>query len=191
MRYHKSKAGKVYVVKHEHGYVKIGESGKPHDRLTNLQIGSPYQLSMFTVIDVVGDAEVVEETLHMVYSRECVRNEWFDLPEDELLTLAKIDRIYESVIEKVDGWTPDKHLNMDEDKREALRQSELEEQVDEALSLIESGDFPVENIAPDNPAVKNWAKAADAQVGLFIEKLAEQLDPAQARRAGLDGGYDD
>ena len=169
------KTGRVYVVKHEHGYVKIGEAQNPTNRLSSLQIGSPYRLSLFTVIEIGGDSPAVESTLHEIYRRHRIRGEWFDLPDDALLTLAKIDVIFESVIDSVPNWTPEKHLEMGEQKREQFRTTNLEEKIDEVIEKIQAGEFPRSNITPDNPAIQKWAGKVNTMPEVFVEKLEGSL----------------
>lgn len=73
----------VYVIQHELGLYKIGISQNPKKRLSGLQTGSPFKLSLVQTENPV-DAGRVEKYLHDKLSRYHFRGEWFDLPDDLL-----------------------------------------------------------------------------------------------------------
>ena len=58
------------------GYVKIGVSVRPWDRLSTLQIGNPEPLEMIAIMPGEYD---VEATLHGQFSSDRINGEWFRL----------------------------------------------------------------------------------------------------------------
>jgi hypothetical protein len=71
-----SKPGKVYFIVHGGtGLVKIGWTGRdPRTRLSGLQIGSPWPLSL---VRVMAGTKQDEKGLHAKYTALRVRGEWF------------------------------------------------------------------------------------------------------------------
>ena len=71
--------GGVYLIGHEHGYVKIGRSTNPAQRLATLETACPYDLRLIGLIESSDPAQL-EARLHEKY--ECYKKsgEWFDLP---------------------------------------------------------------------------------------------------------------
>lgn len=177
MTVRRKSGGYVYVIKHEHGFAKIGESHDPMDRLNTLSTATPYDLFLFTTIEVVGDRTAVESALHQIYGKSHVSGEWFDIGEEEFQRLANIDQLFESVIESVDGWTPEVHLALSEQELTELRateeQKKINEQVEELIDLISSGNFPAENVHAENPAIKKHAKAANISPERFVAEYRE------------------
>jgi hypothetical protein len=169
----------VYVIGHELGFEKIGCGDSAEDRRSSLQTGSPYWLSVKTTVDVVGSHQRVEGILHEVYDDYHVRGEWFDLPHEAVAALAQIDTLYGSVISVVDGWTPEKHLDFTEARLRELRvegvDAEAMDDISEFCELIKSGDFPLENLAADNRAVKNRARSVGIDPALYVEKVEDRL----------------
>lgn len=172
----RTQTGRIYVINHPHGYVKIGESSKPTERLSGIQIGSPYHLTLYTLIDVVGNSETVEKAIHEAYQDDHIRGEWFDLTEREKTPLSKIDVIYESVVNNVEEWSPMKHLELPNQDREYMRQSKLETVVAKAHSMIKSGKFPKENIDEKNPAIRKWSEEAKVPPPVFVDELNGVFD---------------
>lgn len=76
----------IYVIQHELGIYKIGVAKNPEQRLRDLQVGSPFTLSLRQTENPV-DAKRVENFLHDKLEKYHFRGEWFDLP-DELLDLT-------------------------------------------------------------------------------------------------------
>ena len=58
-----------------------------------------------------------------------------------------------------------------------LRQnkSELTEQVNEVVNMVENGGFPVENIDPENPAIQNWASDAGVPAERFVDEIESKV----------------
>lgn len=164
----------VYVIRHEHGFCKIGKANSPENRKSSMQTASPYRLYLFTTIAVAGEPKLVESTLHDVYSEYHVRGEWFELPDSVLHDLADIDEIHSSEIERVAEWTPKKHLELSGTELVELRESAAEKHLIEAQSMIESGNFPKDGIDENNPAIKKWAAKSDAHPRVFAELLKDR-----------------
>ena len=59
-------------------HFKIGYSKNPKTRLSELQIGSPHQLELLTVMPT-DNPEGDEARLHRKYSDNYVRGEWFEI----------------------------------------------------------------------------------------------------------------
>jgi len=177
MTLRRKSGGYVYVIKHEHGFAKIGESHDPMDRLNSLSTATPYDLFLFTTIEIVGDRTEVESALHQIYGKSHVSGEWFDIDEEDFQHLAQIDQLFESVVESVGGWTPEVHLDLTEEELKGLRateeQKKINEQVEELSELIESGDFPEDNVHAENPAIKKHAKAANISPERLIAEFRE------------------
>jgi chromosome segregation ATPase len=55
------------------------------------------------------------------------------------------------------------------------RRSELREQLLDVEQRIEAGEFPVNNIDPDNPAIQKWANEAGVPAGKFVDELEARL----------------
>jgi hypothetical protein len=97
---------KVYFITHPDGFVKIGKSNDPAQRLSDLQTSCPYELSIGTVIHDGSECESderLERALHGYYSNFHVRGEWYDLPGDELDSLKKFGRLKASEVKSVTG----------------------------------------------------------------------------------------
>ncbi|MCJ2084597.1 GIY-YIG nuclease family protein [Methylobacterium sp. E-005] len=67
----------VYVIKGEHGRVKIGSSINPEQRCAELQTGSPVQLWVEHVAATLGPALPVELEAHAMLDRYRLNGEWF------------------------------------------------------------------------------------------------------------------
>lgn len=68
----------VYGIAHPHGYVKIGYSKDPCERLKDHQVSTPYELWILIQLPVE-DAEAVERQLHELLGDKNTRGEWFEL----------------------------------------------------------------------------------------------------------------
>jgi predicted GIY-YIG superfamily endonuclease len=71
----------VYVIGRERGPVKVGVSDNPRGRLTSLQTGCPFKLSLLhqEKVDSREYALWVEAHFRAVYERERLMGEWFKL----------------------------------------------------------------------------------------------------------------
>lgn len=81
----------LYVIDHPQGFVKIGTSYDPHGRLSNMQVGSPYELSLRWTVKTKY-ATPVERKFHAEFSELNVRGEWFEDPDatlDEMIEQLK------------------------------------------------------------------------------------------------------
>ena len=73
----------VYFITDNHGHMKIGKAKEPFERLKALQIGNPYELEIYDLIEVKPhkpsyfDSVTFEKMLHRMFSKYKVRNEWF------------------------------------------------------------------------------------------------------------------
>lgn len=84
----------VYVIEHEHGYVKIGRSNNPRQRVRDLQTACPYDLHVAGVIDCP-DAAQLEAHLHEKYKNQHKNGEWYNLTNTQktyLYSLFDLDR---------------------------------------------------------------------------------------------------
>lgn len=84
----------VYVIEHEHGYVKIGVSGNPRSRCSNLQTACPYKLS---VLGEIASPEpfATEARLHERFNAQQKKGEWYNLntrQKQRLLALCDLDK---------------------------------------------------------------------------------------------------
>lgn len=77
----------IYVIRHEHGFVKIGWSGNPKRRLSELQKACPYDLTLETTIKAP-DGRAAEKVIHDLADEYHERGEWYILPEDFIDLLA-------------------------------------------------------------------------------------------------------
>lgn len=68
----------VYVIEHEHGYVKIGRSNNPTQRVRSLQTACPYDLHVAGVIKCP-DAVQLETHLHEKYENRQKNGEWYNI----------------------------------------------------------------------------------------------------------------
>lgn len=68
------------------GYVKIGRTKNPQQRLTNLQTGNPRKLLIFREIPCnnLAAAQVIENELHAQYKKFRAHREWFKLSKTEI-----------------------------------------------------------------------------------------------------------
>lgn len=83
----------VYVIEHEHGYVKIGRSNNPRSRVRHLQTACPYDLHIAGVIDCP-DAVLTESRLHEKFEDRKKNGEWYNLTNRQkqyLLELCDMD----------------------------------------------------------------------------------------------------
>jgi hypothetical protein len=65
----------VYFIQDDRGPVKIGRAGDPLTRLSELQCGNPFKLTLRAVI--LAFTEDVEQRIHDMWRTAHVRGEWF------------------------------------------------------------------------------------------------------------------
>lgn len=98
-------AQKIYAIGHPHGFVKIGRSVEPRKRIEAFQPGTPYKLWIISVIEVIHDIDdpiiSVENGLHNYFEHHNVKREWFDLPEEEIESLGKLEKLRVSEMKKI------------------------------------------------------------------------------------------
>ena len=88
--------GFIYIIGC-HDFVKVGISSDANWRLTQLQVGCPYELRLlarFTTQHATRD----EARLHALWKRYELRGEWFNVPAGELasaLNAATFDNIFD------------------------------------------------------------------------------------------------
>jgi hypothetical protein len=85
----RNEPGGVYIVEHEHGYVKIGRSNNPVRRVAKLETACPYELTIRGVIET-HDPPKVEARLHNRFAEYRKSGEWFKLPTREKMRLLKL-----------------------------------------------------------------------------------------------------
>ena len=82
--------GFVYVICANVGGIarfKIGKSSDPFNRIGNIQVGCPVDISVVAIYFSV-DARREERELHAMFSSKRVRGEWFDLSPSDLEEIA-------------------------------------------------------------------------------------------------------
>lgn len=89
----------VYVIRHPHGFVKIGKSNDPERRYKQIRRYSPYSLELAGSIRAIDDQadgsylKTTEAELHHYYSRYRLKGEWFDLWPAEVEALVSLERV--------------------------------------------------------------------------------------------------
>lgn len=79
----------VYVIEQETtGYIKIGIADNPESRILDLQIGSPFPLSLKGAIKCANRdiATIVERYMHLCYQPVQAVGEWFRVPANQALS---------------------------------------------------------------------------------------------------------
>jgi hypothetical protein len=99
--------GFIYVIRGEHGLIKVGSSTNPRARLAQLRTASPFPLAIdylgFTRADLYVD---VEKTAHAILEDHRVNLEWFDCDSD--IAVAAIHRAAYRLGDHVVTTDPDK-----------------------------------------------------------------------------------
>ncbi|SRR5260221_8603220 len=72
----------IYLVRGRE-YYKIGASTHLRKRMTELQIGSEYPLTLVTTVNTESPKRV-ERFLHVFFAVNKIRGEWFDLSERDI-----------------------------------------------------------------------------------------------------------
>jgi len=180
MRRYNRDGGYVYGIRHEHGFIKVGSSHDPMDRCKQLKTATPYNLYLYTTIEIIGDREQVEQHIHSVYDEHRVSGEWFELPDAVVDALGEIDELHQPVVENIDDWSLTRHIEFDESELKAYRHSvhdqEISEEVDDIVELVESGKLPRNNLTQDNAAIKSRAKKVNISPGRFLEHVVGEME---------------
>lgn len=99
--------GFIYVIRGEHGLIKVGSSTNPRARLAQLRTASPFPLEIdylgFTRADIYVE---VEKTAHAILENHRVNLEWFDCDPD--IAVAAIHRAAYRLGDHVIPTDPDK-----------------------------------------------------------------------------------
>lgn len=93
-----SDAKYLYAVEHPHGYYKVGRAKEPFDRASQIQIGSPYDLTFKFAVRYLHSRHKsdIETEVHERLDKYSVRGEWFDVAKSTLL------RVLHNVVEDDD-----------------------------------------------------------------------------------------
>jgi hypothetical protein len=75
-------------------FVKIGISSDIEYRLSNLQVGNPYQLQLLHKIECE-KASLVEGLLHSRFSRSYERGEWFIMTDEDVEEAVKMCSVFQ------------------------------------------------------------------------------------------------
>jgi len=176
------RGGYVYLIEHEHGFVKIGASNNPMDRLNGIRGMTPYEVFLKTTIDIKGDRETVEKELHDIYQQYNVSHEWFDLPDEEIEYLQEINQLHVSTIDGYTNWTPAKHLEIDPGRLDELRGLEnntaLLNDVRELAAMIVRDDFPESNLNAENSAIERRARKRSVSPEGYVQQVEQVLKQA-------------
>ena len=99
--------GFIYVIRGEHGLIKVGSSTNPRARLAQLRTASPFPLEIdylgFTRADLYVE---VEKTAHAILEDHRVNLEWFDCKTD--VAVAAIHRAAYRLGDHVTSTHPEK-----------------------------------------------------------------------------------
>lgn len=85
--------GFVYIIKSKLGY-KIGRSKEIHHRNKIFNVKLPFQWE-FAKVFCLEDYKLFEKFLHKIFLTKKINGEWFELNEDDLVS---IERIYKEII---------------------------------------------------------------------------------------------
>jgi len=182
MSFNRTEGGYVYLIQHEHDFVKIGSSNNPMDRLNGIRGMTPYDVYLKTTIEICGDRTDVEKHLHEIYKSHNVSHEWFDLPQEEIDALTEINKLHLSTVEEYSAWTPQKHLEIDEVKLAELRglinNSQVRNDTREMAAMVVRGDFEKSNLDPDNDAIARRARKLSVSAEGYIKQVQLHLEDA-------------
>lgn len=99
--------GFIYVIRGEHGLIKVGSSTNPRARLAQLRTASPFPLEIDYLGCTRSDLYVeVEKTAHSILEGHRVNLEWFDCEPD--IAVAAIHRAAYRLGDHVISADPDK-----------------------------------------------------------------------------------
>jgi hypothetical protein len=182
MSFGRTNGGYVYLIQHEHGFMKIGSSNDPMDRLNSIRGMTPYDVYLKTTIEICGDRTEVEKQLHDIYDTYNVTHEWFDLPDAAIDALTEINRLHLSTVEEYDGWTPRNHINIDDavlaELRGLINNSDVRNDAREMAAMITREDFERSNLDPENDAVARRARKLSVSAKGYIKQVRLHLDDA-------------
>lgn len=90
----------VYFITHQHprldsvNVVKIGKARNPHDRMSEIQVGSSERLRLMGMIRCKSDAEAykLERFLHDLLRRQRMHGEWFNLRKSQMRMIKRVMR---------------------------------------------------------------------------------------------------
>lgn len=108
----KNNEGYVYLIEGD-GYHKVGKAINPGDRLSTLQVGSPYKLSLIRTWKVF-DMTDGEYLVKQAFQEKLVRGEWYAIAKSDI---DKIDSILE-------------YLDPKNSKEKSFEQMSLVEKID-------------------------------------------------------------
>lgn len=77
----------LYIIQDKHGAVKIGIAANADQRLRDLQVGNPHELTLVYKLEFASRkiAQEVEIILHRRYANDAVRGEWFSTNAETLI----------------------------------------------------------------------------------------------------------
>jgi prophage antirepressor-like protein len=92
-----NKSGFIYLIACQ-GKYKIGMSKTPYKRLSSLQVGSPFELTILERYFSF-DCVALEKLLHEYYEAYWLRGEWFELPFSEINCFSQVVRELDEHVE--------------------------------------------------------------------------------------------
>lgn len=92
---------RVYIIRHEHGYVKIGESNDPEARLKQFQTATPHELELWIVVHVEWKSD--ERTVQDEFADCRTKGEWFDVSEN--VVIRRLNRLLRETENGVVAYT--------------------------------------------------------------------------------------
>jgi len=87
-----AKDGWVYILQLDGKACKIGRTTKLDDRIRNLGTKLPYEPELIHTIET-NDIHWAERHLHRFFQNKRIRGEWFNLTEEDIAMLKKLDRL--------------------------------------------------------------------------------------------------
>jgi T5orf172 domain len=97
--------GFIYVIKGEHGLLKIGVSTNPNAQLSQLRKAWPYQLSFEYVGALANFGYDLERATHDILAKHRLEGEWFDCPPE--VAVAAINAAAHKRRDKIIGVEPE------------------------------------------------------------------------------------
>lgn len=88
-----ARPGYIYVIRCQQ-YFKIGQTEKPKDRLSSVQINNPFPVKLVLTL-WTEDMDATEDQLHSRFSAYHERGEWFLLPIDAVVWLMSLHAVPE------------------------------------------------------------------------------------------------
>jgi len=165
MIYHHNDNSYVYFIQSEDGYIKIGKSRKPYERLKTLQNSNPHKLRI--VLLIPDNSEKLEQKLHEKFKLYRYQNEWF-LPSPVILQY--IINHYQNAKEKDEEYIEleNKIKNLEEEKKKLIKiiakiDNKPKDNYIEYEKLFEIGDF------------LSWAFLQKATAEELLEKIRKSI----------------